>query len=167
MTASATGCDDGGEPAYDGQAACDEVATKLRGCELLSDGVVDCPLFEERRYGECAVECAGPASCEDMRAQTCDDADNEFARCIDRCEAVFVVFDCGDGAQIDAERRCDGEAECANGADEARCDPPETVDCGDGEPVSGSRCDGTMDCQNGADEADCPMRAMTLCAGGF
>ena len=169
MAASAGGCDDSGEPGYDGQAICDEVSAKLRGCELLSEGVVDCGRFEERRYGECAIECARPAACEDMRAQACDDADNEYARCLDRCQAVFALFDCGDGTQVDTERRCDGEPECANGADEARCDQPAaTLDCGGGEVVPAeSRCDDVADCQNGADEAGCPLRAMTLCPDGF
>jgi hypothetical protein len=164
---SVASCDD--DAGGDGQTACDEIATQMRSCGLLSEGAVDCSLFEEPSYGPCVLDCVRGASCEDFRAQACDDADNEYARCLDACQAVFAVFDCGDSTTVDSERRCDGEAECANGADETGCEEPEPdFACGDGEAApADSRCNGEPECQNGADEAGCPPRAMTVCPGGF
>lgn len=162
------GCDgDGGDATSDGQAACREIVAAQSACDLLSDGDVDCRIFEVRHYGECAVECVRPASCEDMRAQACDDADNEYARCLDRCQAVLAVFECEDGTQLDSERACDGTPDCDDATDEADCDAP-TFACGGGETVLESeRCNGSPECGNGADEAGCPARAMTVCPGGF
>jgi hypothetical protein len=107
---------------------------------------------------------------EEMREQACDDLDDEFNFCIDRCQLnLFLLFQCGDGTEIERERRCDGRADCTSGDDEARCDEPEPVfECGDGERVlARDECNGEPDCVNGRDEADCPPRAMTVCPGGF
>lgn len=149
---------------------CAEVGTRLRGCQLLSEGQPSCVLFQVPGYVECFRPCLDAASCDDIRAQTCDDVDNAFAQCKDRCDFLALgSFDCGDGTRIDIDDRCDDTPDCANGADELRCDePPAMFACGGGEIVFVSdQCNGTRDCANGADEAGCPTRAMTLCPGGF
>lgn len=160
------GCTDDTGESYDGQALCEEISEVLRGCELLSEGEPNCRLFADERYGECASACIRAATCDELRAQACDDVDNEAALCIDRCQAQWAIFECGDGNGVARELRCDGARDCANGADESDCAAP--FDCGDGAQVAADlRCDGDDDCANAADEAGCPMRAMTLCPGGF
>lgn len=149
---------------------CAEVTTRLRGCELLSEGEPNCGLFRSPEYVACFRPCFEAASCEDFRAQACDDVDNELALCLDRCLLEAATIDCGDGTRADVDEICDGTPDCASGADEQRCGDgeDEPFACGNGQSVSaGDQCDGTMDCSNGRDEAGCPMRAMTICPGGF
>ena len=152
------------------RAVCEEVYGKLRGCELVSEGELDCWPFENDDYRACIVECVRPASCEDIFAQTCDDIDNEFALCLDDCLlTAFASVRCGDDSRVSIDRVCDGVNDCNDGADEARCDEPEPqFVCDDGERVAlDGRCDGSSDCRDGSDEAGCPSYAMTVCPGGF
>jgi len=163
------GCADEATPTYDPNAICAEAVAQQRACSLLSEGVVDCHLFQNQRYGECAIECSRPASCAELEAQFCDDADNTYALCLDRCQAMLAVVECGDGTSVDIDDRCDGVEDCSNGADESNCTPAATFACGGGEFVSleDDRCDGVEDCSNGRDEIGCPMRAEAICPGGI
>jgi hypothetical protein len=163
-------CDGEATDPDSGAELCTEVIRFLRGCQLLSEGEVSCRIFENTTYATCFRQCLDGATCDDVRAQTCDDVDNPFALCKDRCEfAAFSAIDCGDGTTVDLNDRCDGARDCANGADELRCNELMAMfDCGGGERVSADdQCDGTSDCANGKDEEGCPMRAMTICPGGF
>ncbi len=170
LLACALSCDEE-EAQSTAEQFCADAAERLRGCGLLSEGELRCGLLLNERYVECVRPCFEAASCEDFRAQACDDADNELGLCIDRCQYEAATFDCGDGTRIDPDDRCDDVPDCASGADEQRCDelPVQAVfDCADGQRVlDGERCDGALDCADGSDEAGCPMRAMTLCPGGF
>ena len=154
-----------------GAAHCSEIVDRLRSCELLSEGEVDCGIFEQGSYGPCIVECVRAASCDEIRAQTCDGTeDNTYARCKGNCEfQAFAGFDCGDGQVVNIDYHCDQHPDCSNGADERGCDaPPPSFDCGNGERVDPEQhCNGTPDCSNGRDEESCPRRAETLCPGGF
>lgn len=158
-------------PAGEGPGAqlCAEVATRLRGCQLLSEGEPNCGLFRSPEYTECVRPCLGAASCEDFRAQACDDVDNALAQCLERCLFEAATIDCGDGTSADVDDVCDDVADCANGADEQGCSEPDAMfACDDGGRVfADEQCDGSEDCADGSDEAGCPMRAMTLCPGGF
>lgn len=151
-----------------GEQFCQEVTTRLRGCGLLSEGEPNCGLFRSPEYTECVRPCTDAASCEDFRAQACDDVSNALGLCIDRCLLEVRTIECGDGTSIAVSAVCDGERDCANGFDEQSCNETvSTFDCGNGERVaSAEQCDGTEDCSNGRDEAGCPMQAMTLCPGG-
>jgi hypothetical protein len=170
LASASLGCEEEATPTYDASATCSEIGAQLRACSLLSEGVMDCRIFQVQRYGECAIQCLRPASCAEIQAQTCDDVDNAYALCLDRCQAIFSVVECGDGQSVDIDSRCDGEPDCANGADELDCAAnAATFACGGGEFVSleDDRCDGVEDCSNGRDEVGCPMRAETICPGGF
>jgi hypothetical protein len=155
----------------EGNAAgiCSEVSTRLRSCELLSPGEVDCRIFEHGGYAACIIECVRAASCDEIRAQTCDDANNPYADCKTNCELqAFARFDCGDGEFVDSDYRCDHDSDCSNGADEQGCAAAAPFDCGDGEQVAADEhCDGDFDCSNDRDEEGCPQRAETLCPDGF
>jgi hypothetical protein len=136
----------------------------------LSDGEVDCRLFENADYARCSIECLRPASCADVRAQACDDITNDYASCLDRCMLnAFGTIACGDGTRVSIDRACDGEADCNDGADEAGCnDPQPQFSCESGEMVPlDYECDGNADCADSSDESGCPQRAETLCPGGF
>jgi len=164
------GCEEEATPEGDAAAICSEIVDQLRSCELLSEGEADCRRFEQNGYGSCVVRCVRAASCDEMRAQTCDDVDNPFARCKDNCEfQAFARFDCGDGQFVDLDDRCDQDSDCATNADEEGCDAAEaTFDCGDGGRVGADeQCDGIPACNNGRDEEGCPERAETLCPDGF
>jgi hypothetical protein len=160
------GCE---EEESDATGLCSEVATRLRTCELLSEGEVDCRIFEQNGYGSCVIECMRAASCDQIRAQTCDDADNPFADCKTNCELqAFARFDCGDGQFVDSDYRCDLDADCSNGADEQGCAAEAPFDCGNGQQAAADeQCDGDFDCDNDRDEEGCPPLAETLCRDGF
>jgi hypothetical protein len=150
-------------------AACIEITSQLRSCELLSEGELDCSSeLAAGGYFDCVRPCARAASCEDFRAQACDDLENDLARCIDTCMLQAYSVECGDGVRVLGDRRCDGTSDCVSGADERDCSEPAPMfACGNGQVVpESSRCDGQDDCNDGRDEADCPMRAMTVCPGG-
>jgi hypothetical protein len=150
-------------------AACLEIASRVRSCELLSEGEVGCSSeLATGGYFDCVRPCARAASCEDFRAQACDDQDNDLARCIDACLAQAYSVDCGNGVRMSGDRRCDGTSDCESGVDERGCSEPKPMfacDTAQAVPES-SRCDGLADCNNGRDEADCPMRAVTVCPDG-
>ncbi len=160
----------GGTSEPEGTDACRETVAKLRGCNLLSAGEVNCRLFENAGYAACSVECLRPASCDELQAQACDDITNDYAACLDRCMLeAFASIECGDGSRVSSQRECDGEADCNDGTDEAGCnDPQPQFECDDGESVLLEyECDGSADCADSSDESGCPQRAETLCPGGF
>jgi len=163
------GCEEEATPDGDAAAICSEVVDRLRSCELLSEGEVDCRIFGQNGYGSCIIECVRAASCDEMRAQTCDGTENTYARCKTNCEFQAAAFRCGDGQIVSPDARCDDDADCSNGADERGCDAvPPSFDCGNGEQVEVyEHCNGASDCSNGRDEEGCPERAETLCRGGF
>uniref|UniRef100_A0A8C2ZY85 Low density lipoprotein receptor a n=1 Tax=Cyclopterus lumpus TaxID=8103 RepID=A0A8C2ZY85_CYCLU len=72
-------------------------------------------------------------------------------------------FSCADRLNqcVPSTWRCDGKADCENGADEERCVPKRCTNvefsCGNGQCVSSAfLCDDEADCDDGSDEASCP-----------
>ncbi len=110
----------------------------------------------------CATACVRSADCEAIKEDYCDGAYNDFAECLDRCEASLPppVFVCSDGTSLPASYRCDGVPDCADGDDE-QC-PRGIFTCENGLMIpAGWQCDGVNDCANGEDERDCGLPNFT------
>ncbi len=136
-------------------AACSSAAAKLRSCNLLSEGAVDC----EGEITDCHADCFAAAACAELETTLCgpDDVQTTVATCLDGCAPQFT---CTSGETIDANWQCDGMDDCADGSDEAGCPEPATFACQDGNetvPLSW-QCDGYPDCSDGSDEIGCPAR---------
>lgn len=68
-------------------------------------------------------------------------------------------FDCGTGTEcIDAQRVCDGNDDCSNGADEQSCGCGAGLfQCTDGQCIPAAFvCDHVMNCSDESDENNCP-----------
>ncbi len=115
----------------------------------------------------CATDCVAKASCAEIEAMYCAASFNDFAQCLDDCQAALPPpeFVCGDGSRIPASFQCDGFADCPGGEDE---DCPEgTFTCDSGLNIpAGWQCDGVLDCADGEDELDC-TGAMVDCGNAM
>jgi hypothetical protein len=155
--------DDGGASA--GSEACERVANRFRECGLIGEGDADCKVTEEvAEEADCLQGCMERAECATLSTLLCtgdvpssDDAAT-LNTCFTRCSEQFG-FHCtgalGGDAAVPTSFVCDGQEDCADGADELGC---ERFDCGNGETiVSPWVCDGVPDCSNRSDEGTgCP-----------
>jgi len=133
---------------------CNAITVKLRGCGLLSPGVLGC---EEPQTAEdrCTAGCLISGSCDDLRSVFCSSSSVPPAglvACVSACSPTD--FRCADGTTVSASYRCDLYPDCSDGSDESGCPG---FDCGDGTTVPESfQCDAFPDCSNGRDESTCP-----------
>ncbi|CAG9765567.1 unnamed protein product [Ceutorhynchus assimilis] len=102
-------------------------------------------------------ECLCPGEIAPLANGTCPSVGNS-------CSSEH--FSCGNGLCVPKGWRCDGEDDCGDESDEARCGSstcPSTFHvCGDGKCLpSYWRCDYDTDCADGSDELDCPKQNCT------
>ncbi len=161
---TATGCkEDDKDGSADDQTAGDtqlvnQATAKFKECDLFIPGVDDKDTAIEDDYDRCAAECVIASSCdelEDLRCSDQPDFENPLLACVFQCpEAPADGYACVDGAKIPHAALCDGEQNCADGADEQDC---QGYECADGEKLEleSVECDGFEDCADGSDEAEC------------
>ena len=121
---------------------------EIEGCGLQyrDDNVCD------TSSGECAIACHYHAGCEVLRSiSEGDEPPDSYTRCVAKCNEQFRCDE--GGTTIDVRWRCDGEADCRDGADERGC---QYFECDDGQLVGkDARCDEWSECTDGSDEEDC------------
>ena len=148
-------CDDD-----DGNSESAAIGTRLRECDLVSDGEVH-PAVGDFQLSRCRAQCVADATCEELEAYYCD-ADPS-ARVSD-CQAECLAPECDGGdRRYTLLQRCDGTKDCEDGKDEADCPKPDDDApeyCEDsGERITVfTRCDGNDDCKDGTDERGCPAQ---------
>jgi hypothetical protein len=127
---------------------CVERMEEVEGCRLQyrDDNVCD------TSHGECAIACHHEAGCAVLESiGRGDEPPESYTRCVAKCSEPFRCDE--GGTTIDARWRCDGEADCRDGADEDGC---QYFECEDGQLVSeDARCDEWSECADGSDEEGC------------
>lgn len=151
---AAVGCDK--------KEQCDRFESKLRSCDLLTEGQFPCSEIPGDD-ADCLMDCYIYGACDDLTQQYCTD---ERSPTLETCKLRCLQedgFRCEDGSLVlVAAGHCDGRTGCPDGSDEANCP---TIACKDGQGsvAATSRCNGERDCSDGSDEAGCPTFA---CADG-
>jgi hypothetical protein len=135
-------------------ATCAEASATLASCGLLEgESMTGC--LDEVPFQACILSCLEAASCADLTALYCAETTSAaLTTCGENCvDVAAAVFFCGDGSAVDSTWQCDGEADCANGSDEAGC----TLQCADGVTTAtyAQLCDTVAQCPGGEDEVGC------------
>lgn len=127
---------------------CVERKEEVEGCGLQYQDNNIC----DTSQGACVIACHYHAGCGVLQSIADDEEPpDSYSRCVSQC---IEPFRCDGGATtIDARWRCDGQADCSDGADEHGC---QYFECDDGQLVShDARCNEWDECGDGSDEEDC------------
>lgn len=156
-----SGCGSGSNSSSSsGEAMCQDLLSHLQACNLATSGVIRATLqLNSSSTDRCRVGCFASASCTDLEQSFCVAGQPTAAlqTCIDRCDQ----FQCGNGASIPINERCNGRQDCADGTDEQGC---AMFTCANGQTIpAAQRCDFVRQCADGSDENNCPT---LLCADG-
>lgn len=176
LVSAAVGCSEsegGGEGGAGGSGSVSEgqqltlqAASRLRSCNLLTEGKVNLDdLVDESQlcYARCIVDLE---SCDDLERVFCDDNYLPLTSCFSECEEAEGDFTCDDGETIPASWECDFEEDCADASDEADCEGLRFT-CEDGASIPADwKCDQERDCDDGSDEVGCPPASVFTCGDG-
>lgn len=155
-----------------GTGSCADALAKFTSCgfSFQPAGVNPCD-SADAETDACSFKCFNQATCTQLTGLYCSATpptlQDAIVQCISQCEESKQGGEiaCGTEEFYTAFDRCDGFADCSDGADEVGC---ATFACGDGTttPV-GNKCDGFSDCANGADEVGCPPEPELYCPNGM
>jgi hypothetical protein len=138
------------------------MTSKVMECGVASsDGTVGCGATG---LSLCDVKCLEDSSCQELTALSClGTPTQDLIDCLAGCSALDLSCDDGGTAYAEGDR-CDGQAVCDDGADEAGC---ARFTCDDGEAIAlGLVCDSTPDCADESDEVGCQPLTSTCPGGG-
>jgi hypothetical protein len=132
--------------------------TRLDECSLiLQQGRLTEPVMSDPIW-HCQYRCLLAGPCLDAQLFYCENGDTSYSvetqACFSACGPT--LFTCPD--QREGYFHCDGYPDCANGEDEADCDPP-AFRCQAGNLLpSYERCNGTPVCPDADDEIGCRVQ---------
>lgn len=144
-----------------GTGACERSWSKLEGCGLVRKGAGSCEGVEPNAEADCVSRCMDEASCAQLTGLFCGETPEAVELCFASCQEAAATLTCDRDRKYSQFDKCDGFADCVDGADEAACP---TFGCSSGEKIPASfKCDAEEDCRDGSDERGCPT---FRCANG-
>jgi hypothetical protein len=147
------------------QAECEQFASQMRGCGLLSNGDTRCDTADT---SGCLERCLLRSNCTELEQFFCEGRPTGALRtCGEDCERSAPTFTCSDGEKIPEEWKCDGDRDCSDGIDEQGCPASPNFACRDGVEIPLAwECDGVDHCTDGSDEVGCPAGTTFTCGDG-
>lgn len=134
------------------QSSCSMIESKLRSCNMLTDGDYCIGAIEDLML-DCTANCINKLTCGELTQYSCTtDLDDWKQTCLSEC---IGYFSCSNGLEIPLTHHCNGVSDCNDGSDEVGC---KIYVCYDGEEITepNPECNGFEDCSDGSNEQNCP-----------